>query len=348
MPGADKKWLFLLSALVVSFLACLLVLRTDQQQQIVSMEGQTMGTRYRLLFHDASFESDNDREKLLQAVDERLEFLDSTVFSTYANDSQLSRFNRQVGTPVQVASELMTVLLAAGEVYRLSDGAFDVTIKPVIDLWGFGAESYEQVIPDPAQLELALSKKGMRSITLNKSHGTIRKGFDLSVDLSAIAKGFAVDDIARLLESLGFEDYLVEIGGELVARGSRPDGSTWQLGIERPDSGDPALMQRIKNTGNRIAVAASGNYRNFFLHEGRHYSHVIDPRTGWPISNGLVSVTVVSESAMLADAWATALMVLGPEEGVELANELQLAAYFILGDGSGFQTRHSDAFNRYF
>lgn len=348
MPGADNKRLFLLSAIVVSFFACLLVFRTDQHQQIVSMEGQTMGTGYRLLFHDTSFDSDNDRDKLLQAVDARLEFLDSTVFSTYANDSQLSRFNRQVGAPVQVSSELITVLLAAGEIYRLSDGAFDVTIKPVIDLWGFGAGYREQVIPDPALLELALSKKGMRSITLNTNHGTIRKGFDQSVDLSAIAKGFAVDEVARLLETLGFEDFLVEIGGELVARGSRPDGEPWQLGIERPEAREPALMQRIRNTGNKIAVAASGDYRNFFLHEGQRYSHVIDPRTGWPVSNGLISVTVVSESAMLADAWATALMVLGPEEGVELANELQLAAYFVLGDGSGLQTRHSDAFNRYF
>ena len=348
MPGADKKRVFLLSALIVSLFACLLVFRTDQNQQIVSLEGQTMGTRYRLLFHDASFESDNDRDTLLEAVDARLDYLDTVVFSTYAYDSQLSRFNREVGAPVQVASELITVLFAAGEVYRLSEGAFDVTIKPVIDLWGFGFDIPEQIIPDPAQLEVALSKKGMQSIIINTSHSTIRKGFDLSVDLSAIAKGFAVDDITGLLESLGFENFLVEIGGEVVVSGLRPDGDPWQLGIERPEPGDPALMQRINYTGNKIAVAASGDYRNFFLHEGQRYSHIIDPRTGWPVSHELVSVTVLSESAMLADAWATALMVLGPEEGVKLANELQLAAYFVLGNGTGFQSRHSDAFNRYF
>ena len=348
MLGADKKLLFLLSALVVSFFVGILLLRAGQHPQIVSLEGQTMGTRYRLLFHDSSFESDNDWQTLIQAVDARLDFLDSTVFSTYAKDSQLSRFNSEIGAPVQVAPELLTVLLAAGEVHHLSKGAFDVTIKPVIDLWGFGPDIREQVIPDLAQLELALSKKGMQSIIVNMNQSTISKGFDQAVDLSAIAKGFAVDEIARLLESHGLEDYLVEIGGEVVASGSRPDGESWQLGIERPEPGVPALMQRINNAGNKIAVAASGDYRNFFLHEGQRYSHVIDPRTGWPVSHGLVSVTVVSESAMLADAWATAMMVLGPEEGVKLANELQLAAYFILGDGSGFHTRHSDAFNRYF
>ena len=314
---------------------------------LVSLTGSTMGTRYRVLLHQDAV-APAQQGNLRVNIDARLAFLDRSLFSTYVNDSQLSVLNRQVpGVPMTVAKEVIDVLFTAGEVFRQSGGAFDITVKPLVDLWGFGDPAVAQGIPAPEMIELALSQTGMRNVFVNTEHGTVMKGHDLSIDLSAIAKGFAVDDISRLLESRKITDYLVEIGGEVRIRGSRPGGQPWQVAIEAPVPGQATPFQALQ-TGNRpLAIAASGNYRNFFMHEGIRYSHTIDPDTGWPVSHNLASVTVIAESAMLADAWATALAVLGPETGMELANELQLAAYFIVDGASGFSALHSAAFNRY-
>jgi thiamine biosynthesis lipoprotein len=176
---------------------------------------------------------------------------------------------------------------------------------------------------------------------------TLVKHGDVSIDLSAIAKGHAVDEVAGLLLSAGIDNYLVEIGGELASRGLKDTGEPWKVGIEIPVPGEAILFQSLKTGIKPLAIAASGNYRNVFHAKGRAYSHLIDPVSGAPITHDLAAVTVISESAMHADAWATALNIMGVDKGMELANQLQLAAYFIVADDGSFRSVHSDAFRPY-
>lgn len=313
-----------------------------------ALEGQTMGTRYRVLLHAATLQDATDRQALAETIAGRLQVLDREIFSTYAPASELSRLNALApGAAMTIAPDLLDVLQAARAVHDMSGGAFDITVKPLVDLWGFGASGSRQAIPPPGAISAALAATGMSRFRIDSAMATVTKAVPVTLDLSAIAKGFAVDQVARLLEDAGFRDFLVEIGGEIVVRGHRGDGNPWQVGIEVPEEGPSTLFQAIRTDGRKMAVAASGNYRNFFIHEGRRYSHAIDPATGWPVDHALASVTVVAESAMLADAWATALLVLGPEEGMKRANELQLAASFIVAGSTGFSARHSDAFVRY-
>ena len=322
---------------------------TSQSSALATFEGQTMGTRYRILLPEPQLDGLTEPELLGTQISSRLNYLDRELMSTYQPDSQLSRFNRAApGTPVKVDGDLIDVMVAAAEVRQASRGAFDTSVKALVDLWGFGAQPGQQAIPPQAAINRALQKTGMEHVLIDRMAGTLARPAEVTVDLSAIAKGYAVDEIALLLEKAGLADYLVEIGGEVITRGEKSPGETWQVGIESPEAAEGMLFHEIQLGSSRTAIATSGNYRNYFIHDGQRYSHIINPRTGWPVAHGLASVTVISESAMLADAWATALFVLGPEEGMKLANELQLAAYFILTGSTGFHARHSDAFNRYF
>ncbi len=351
MRGAGNKGLLLLFALIA--LATLffsyqqLSRSTDDSGSLISLDGRTMGTGYRVLLQaDEAFNSSVNAE-LQAAIETRLVILDKTIFSTYVPDSEISVFNQADQGVFNASPEFITVLQRALEIHRLSDGAFDPSLKPVVDLWGFGTQVGRQEVPSPDVLAAVFGLKGLTDIRISSNAGTVQKKSGVAIDLSGIAKGFAVDEIGKLLEERGISNFLVEIGGEVLSVGNRPDGAPWQLGIERPVAGKTELLQPIRAHSEKMAVAGSGNYRNYFVHEGQRYSHIIDPRTGWPVSHELLSVTVIAESTMEADAWATALFVLGPEAGVRLANELQLAAYFALDNGAGIQSRHSDAFNRY-
>lgn len=306
-----------------------------------------MGTRYRVLIHRDAVPASR-LGSLQTEISGMLEFLDRKLMSTFAPDSQFSLLNRQApGQPMVVAAEMLTVLEAAAEITALSGGAFDITVKPLVDLWGFGADGTTRILPDQAGIDQALALTGSDKVELNAGAGTVTRTAPVTLDLSAIAKGFAVDELASLLESRDVGDYLVEISGEIRIRGSRPGATPWQVGIETPAPGAATLFQALQ-TGNRsLAIATSGNYRNYFMHDGMRYSHTIDPATGWPVNHNLAPVTVITGSAMRADAWATALTVLGPEAGMKLANELQLAAYFIVDGSTGFSAFHSEAFNRY-
>jgi len=317
------------------------------QDGLIVHDGQTMGTTYRVLLHENVLDEDT-KQSLSVKISQLLSILDGGIFSTYAPDSQLSQLNRTApGLSYLGSTELVQVLNAAMQVHNLSGGAFDISIKPLIDLWGFGAKTPRNGIPSLTEIEQAITRKGMEKLLLDKSTRAIIRTEDVTLDLSAIAKGFAVDQLASLLEGEGQENFLVEIGGEVVTRGSRADGEYWQLGIENPVPGETGVFQEISIPLDKTAIAASGNYRNFFFHEGQRYSHTLNPVTGWPVNHNLLSVTVIAESAMLADAWATAFMVLGFEEGMKLANELQLAAYFITLGASGFQGLYSEAFIQY-
>lgn len=272
-----------------------------------------------------------------------LEEVDRTM-STYLGDSELSRFNRSNSMDWQpVSQDLAKVVAQALEVSRWSDGAFDVTVGPLVNLWGFGPEPRRQQAPPDEAIEAAKARVGYWNLEVKLDPPALRKHRpEIYVDLSAIAKGFAVDKLAQYLESLGIADYLVEIGGEVRVKGRGPSGEGWRIAIEKPL---PKVRQIEKVlTLTDIAIATSGDYRNYFEVAGRRFSHMIDPRTGRPIMHRLASVTVLCQTTMQADALATALMVLGQEVGFAKAEKDGISALFIVKEGDSFVEKPTSAF----
>lgn len=267
--------------------------------------------------------------------------------STYIKDSELSLINSSQSTGSQfISPELYTVISAAEEVSRLSGGAFDITVGPLVNLWGFGPEKIGYQAPADKDIHQALSQVGYDNIILTGRLVTLSKRLPgLSIDLSALAKGYAVDEVAKLLEEQGVTNYMVEIGGELYLKGSNLQGKNWRIAIEKPNTEKRELQKVLSITD--IAMATSGDYRNFFEQDGQYFSHTIDPRTGYPVTHKLASVTVLSDTTMKADAWATALMVLGPDEGFNIAEQQELAVLFIIKTKQGFKERATTLFSEY-
>ena len=326
-------------ALVAALVAAALLVRWLRSEPGDPYEvlGTTMGTSYSVVV-DADL-SAADRERVRSAVEERLDEL-NRMMSTYDPASELSRFNRYRGEePVQASRELIEVLEMAREVSERSGGALDVTVGPLVEAWGFGpatgvddVDDVEGRSPSDAELERLRRAVGYDGIFVDRARGTIGKTHpETRVDLSAIAKGYAAESVSAALSALGFERSLVEVGGELAASGARRSGQPWRVGIESPDERAPGVWGTLALAGE--GVATSGDYRDYYERDGVRYAHIIDPRTGRPIISRTVSVTVVHESAAMADAWATALTVLGPEEGYELARRAGLAALFIQAAG---------------
>ena len=255
--------------------------------------------------------------------------------SHYRPDSELSRFNRAVTTdPQALSGETLGVVAEALEVGRVSGGAFDVTVGPLVDAWGFGPPGRAPATPDSELLATLRARVGTDLLEADPAASTLRKRRpDVVVDLSAIAKGYAVDAVAGLLAEHGLDDYLVEIGGELRASGTNERGEPWRVAIERPAPGFATAQRIVPLTD--AALATSGDYRNFYDLDGVRVSHTIDPRTGRPVTHGLRAVSVIAERCSLADARSTALNVLGPEEGYALAAAQDWAALFVTDDGTG-------------
>jgi FAD:protein FMN transferase len=249
--------------------------------------------------------------------------------STYRTDSELSRLNRHaVEVPLAVSPSLAEVLAAARQVSAASDGAFDVTVGALVDAWGFGP-TQDRRRPAADEIARLRDQVGWKSLVLDPAAGTVTKtGLAVYADLSGIAQGYGADRIAAALEARGFGDYLVEVSGEVRARGVNGDGVPWRIGIERPDGTGERRSHYIVPLAN-LSLATSGDYRNYFELGGRRYSHEIDPETGEPVAHRLASVTAVHPVCALADAWATALFVLGPARGRDLAVAQGLPAYFI-------------------
>lgn len=267
--------------------------------------------------------------------------------STYIADSELSRFNRSRSLEWQAISPgLAEVLSLAQRISQDSAGAFDVTVGPLVNLWGFGPDGRVVKAPRPEEIEALRQSVGYEKLELDPVRLKLRKAASQTyVDLSAIAKGYGVDRVARLLEAQGFDNYLVEIGGELRAKGVKPDGSSWLVAIESPVAGQRAIQHVIKVTD--VAIATSGDYRNYFEEDGVRFSHTIDPQTGAPISHRLASVTVLAASCAQADATATALMVLGTDAGYAYAVSQGVEALFISKTASGFSERMTPGFKEY-
>ena len=307
----------------------------------LELRGQTMGTSYSVRIVVPADASAVTLELLPQRVAARLEHLEN-VFSTYRPDSEVSRFNAHPGQEwFGVSPEFLDVLEQAVTVSQLTDGAFDATIGPLVELWGFGAGDAPRRIPDREVLEQLLSDAGFEHLQFRDSPPTVRRTRPgVQLDFSAIAKGYAVDRVWDLLSEAGLAAYLVDVGGEVRTRGRRADGRDWSIGVENPDGAGVAEAVPLRNA----AIATSGDYRNFFEYEGRRYSHVLDPRTGWPVSHELTAVSVISTTTVMADAFATALLVLGPETGLELAEREQIAARLAVRSADGLTVLRTPAF----
>lgn len=267
--------------------------------------------------------------------------------STYRADSELSRINASRDEDWQPLSAPMArVIGAALDASAASGGAFDATVGPLVNLWGFGPDGMATAAPARADVVRALDRVGFAGIEIDAPGGAVRKRrADAYLDLSGIAKGHAVDRLAERLDRRARASYLVEIGGELRARGTKPDGSAWRVAIERPVAGRRAVYRVVELRD--AAIATSGDYRNFFDAGGQRYCHSIDPRSGRPVAHGLASVSVVAASTMTADALSTALMIMGPEDGLDFAREHALAAHFVVKSAAGLEEIYTDPFERH-
>ena len=269
--------------------------------------------------------------------------------STYLADSEISRINqRKSQQPIEISAALATVLAEAANVADLSGGAFDITVGPLVNLWGFGPKTPlpPQKTPDANAITATKATTGMDKILLDlHNNRLIKQHPDVYLDLSAIAKGYAVDQLVKLVEAQQIKNYMVEIGGELRVRGTNAQGTPWRIAIEKPNPDSRTVFQVIELQD--LAVATSGDYRHYFEINGVRYSHTINPRTGKPIDHKLASVTVLASECMRADALATALMVLGAEAGMQLAEQQQIPALFIVKTESDFAAKMSSKFNAY-
>jgi len=303
----------------------------DTEPDVVRLSGETMGTTFNI----TAIGDDLDEEALAVSVQQTLDAVNSKM-SNWDPNSEVSNFSASSSTdPVSVSPEFAYVIAAANDVHDKSGGAFDVTLGPLIELWGFGPRKPEDPVPSDAEIEAALNAVGQnRLLSLDQEAGTLAKSdAGAGINLSAIAKGYGIDAVAQALADAGIENYMVEIGGDLVAKGENDKGETWRIGVEKPEQGAQSI-QLVVPVADR-GLATSGDYKNFFEQDGVRYSHIIDAVTGRPITHRTTSVTVLAENAMLADAWATAMLALGQEKGMELAEAHKLAVFFIARDVTG-------------
>ena len=311
--------------------------------EILEFSGRTMGTWYTIKVSD--FPANGDAQTVANLIEAELNNVNDKM-STYKPDSELSRFNQApVGEPFKVSPDTFEVLTRSLEIWRLSQGAFDVTIGPLVNLWGFGPDGRPDKVPSRKAMKQAWDRVGSDGLIVHVDDLELVKRKELYVDLSAIAKGYAVDRVAEALENAGIRRYLVEVGGEIRAGNSKTQEMSWQVAVEEPVT-DRRQVHKIIKLDN-ASMATSGDYRNYFEVNGRRYSHTIDPRNGQPISHQLVSASVIMPSCADADAWATAMMVLGPDLGMQVAEANNLAVYMILKQDQGFKSVYSTAFGQY-
>ncbi len=305
-----------------------------------------MGTTYHISYDPRTV--DKQPIKIHERIDSILLEINEHM-STYIADSELSLFNRvNLPLPITLSSELFLVMETANEISQLTDGAFDVTVGPLVNLWGFGANkpAKKNTVPDDNTINQVKAFTGYQKLSFDHERSTVTKTVsEIYVDLSAIAKGYAVDKLAVYMDSINVEHYLIDIGGEVRAKGNNHHGSPWRIAIEQPDPYSRSI-QRIVNL-NAMSMATSGDYRNYFEENGIRYSHTIDPTTGRPVTHGLASVTVLHESCMRADAMATAFMVMGPEKTMELADTLAMPIFMLIKNEHGFEQQYNDAFKPY-
>ena len=329
-----------LAALVLA--AC-----APRQDPVIEVTGPTMGTYYSVKVPRPP--AGVDGEGLRAGIEGVLAQVIAEI-STYDPESELSRLNANPSTDwIPVSPDLLAVLAEGQRISALSGGAFDITVGPLVNLWGFGPEAKSDAVPPPEAIRSALARVGYHKIELRNDPPAVRKQRgDLSIDLSALGEGYGADRMAAYLESRGITDYMAAVAGTIRARGKNARGEDWGIAVEEPSAGR-RLVQRVLPITD-AAVSTSGDYRNFFEEGGRRYSHHIDPRTGQSVAHRLASATVVlpsgSGNAMSADGLATALVVMGEERAPALAESSGLAALFIVREGEGLSEATTSAFDR--
>ena len=323
-------------------LAIGLLASCDRAPATHRLEGGTMGTTWHV-----TYTADVQPESVTEYVEHELKTVNDSM-STYRAGSEINRVNAaDTGAPIAVSPPFADVLEAALAVGAQTAGAYDVTVGPLVDLWGFGAGSDAQwQVPSAEQVSDALSRVGQAALLWDAETASLTRTLPVSLDFSSLAKGYAVDRVAAALEAAGIMDYMVEIGGEIRVAGVSPRGDAWRIAVERPVAGSRGVAKALDLTD--IALATSGDYRNFVELDGERYSHTIDPRSGYPVAHDMVSVTVLHERCMMADAWATALGVVGPDAAMRLATEHDLAVYLMRRDGDGVSGAASPQFTARF
>jgi len=319
----------------------------NKSTKTYELSGKTMGTHYQisLVISSPQTFTANHQQDLQQAIEQELASINQAM-STYQADSAISQFNRYQGTDwFPVSENLASVTQNALTVSQQSHGAFDPTVYPLVKLWGFG-EKFAQQIPDPQALQTAKAKVGYENLQVRLQPPALKKNqAEVMLDLSAIAKGYAVDQISTLLTQQGWHNHLVDIGGEVKALGLNARSTGWQIGIEQPDTRQQQVTQGVQL--HNTSIATSGNYRNYFEVDGKRYSHTIDPTTGKPVTHTLASATVIHPQNEWADAYATTLMVLGLEKGLAFAEQYQLPVYLLAYKDKQLSAHYSSAFKPY-
>lgn len=319
---------------------------TEQQKPVAfTISGRTMGTSFTVKVATPAVASTTDPEEIEADIKELLREVNRQM-STYLPDSEISKFNhsRDIGWQ-PVSQDFARVTKRALGLAVRTNGALDVTVGPLINLWGFGPERKRETLPDEKTIRALKALTGFKNLEANPERSVLRKKIpELYCDLSSIAKGFGVDKVADFLERQGIQNYMVEIGGEVRTRGHNAQQKLWRIGVETPD--DPSGIEKVITISNR-AMATSGDYFNYFEVGGVRYSHTIDPHTGWPVKHHLASVTVIHDSCMVADGLATAINVMGPEAGFEFATRQGLAVYFLVRQDNGFLEKMTPAFENY-
>ncbi|PMY70913.1 MULTISPECIES: FAD:protein FMN transferase [Pseudomonas] len=307
-----------------------------------SFGGPTMGSTYSIKYVRraglaAPSEVQAQVERILAQIDRQM--------STYRSDSDIERFNDLPANSCQAMPAAVLRLIEVGQqLSRDSQGSFDLTVEPLLNLWGFGPQGRGEAVPSDTALAQVRQRVGYTHLRIEGDQ--LCKDAAVEVDFNSIAAGHAVDRIAARLAEMGIDSYLVEATGELKAVGRKPDGSAWRIALEEPRD-DRQLAERVIAVDG-YGVSTSGDYRNYFQRDGQRYSHTFDARTGRPVEHGLASVTVIHPAAVMADGLSTLLLILGPERGWDYAEKHDIAVFFVIRADTGFVTRSNRAFDRLF
>ncbi|QIW15507.1 thiamine biosynthesis protein ApbE [Pasteurellaceae bacterium RH1A] len=311
----------------------------------IALTGKTMGTTYHVKYIDKGDIKNLPKQEEVQAQLDNLLKEVNRQMSTYQNDSEISQFNRynMANQPFKVSPDFAMVVQEAVRLNKISDGALDVTVGPLVNLWGFGPDKRLNKVPTAEQIAERSEAVGIDKIQV-QGNALVKTHPNLYLDLSSIAKGAGVDKVADHLESLGIENYLVEIGGEMRGKGNNQKNEAWKIAIEKPEANGVA---QIVVPLHKFALATSGNYRNYFEDEqGNRLSHIIDPKNHHPVNHNLASISVVAEKSMTADGLSTGLFVLGADKALDVAEREKLAVFLIIKNGDKFDTKMSSEFEK--
>lgn len=314
------------------------------QLSLQSFEGPVMGSSYHI---KAALPPKllAQKDQLATSIQTLLDSIENTM-STYRPQSELSRFNTApIDTWLPMSDEMITVVSKAITMGKQSQDAYDITVGPLVNLWGFGPDIHQDKVPSQAEINEALQKVGTDKLVIDAPNKRWKKTSPVYVDLSSIDQGFAADKVVGFLKQQGVEHAMVEIAGEIRAIGKKSATEPWRIAIESPTL-ESRTVKRIIHVDN-VAIATSGDYRNYFEKDGKRYSHIIDPHSGYPIAHALASVTVAAKEDIDADVYATMLMVLGPDKGLQFAKEKGLAVFMIVRGDHGFEERFTDSFRQY-